>query len=122
MTTVMLDRELTDEGKKIWENMSSYQVLSEGGTLLPIKRVKKIRINLHEIENEFFRLELKRLIRNSQMVIEDCDGILKKCRTMHEYIANDAKVAKTIHTNMIERFTKLLNLIPAFEHEIILPG
>lgn len=120
METLLIDRELTDEGKKIWENLSSYMVLEAGGSVLPKQaRPRKIKLSISELENEFFKLEIKRLIRNSKMVIEDCEAILERCSTMHEYIANDAKVAKTVHTNLIERLKRVLDLIPAFDHEII---
>lgn len=121
MATVVLEGELTEEGKKMWQNLMDYATLVTGNSIDPPKKPKKLKINIHEIENSFYRLELRRLIHNSELVIKDCDKILDKCRTMEDYIKNDAKVAKTIHTNLIMRLKRVLNMLPAFEHEIILP-
>lgn len=64
---------------------------------------------LAEIQVEFYRTELVDLIENSKRVVMDCDNIISLCETGDEYLRNDAKVAKMIHTRLIDRYNRLLN-------------
>lgn len=117
--TIELDRgELTEEGKKMWKDIENLEKLISGESLLPVNKPKRIRINQFEIGLTFVRLEIKRMIENSKRVIVDCDKIIKTYKTQREYLASDAKVAKSIHQNLIDRLQRILEYKPAFDHEI----
>lgn len=121
MSTAVIQRDLTDEGKILWDNLSSYETILSGGSVLPKVRQKRIRIDYQQIEIDFLRLEIKRLIKNSEMVVEDCDRMIALVKDKNEYLACDAKVAKMIHLNNIKRLERILNNQPAFDHEIKIP-
>lgn len=112
------ERELTEEGLRMWNNLSNYQKLAVGITLMPEPKKRKARTHPTEIELGFLRLEIKKMIKNSQMVVEDCNKLITACSNMEEYLSCDAKVAKMIHTNLIDRLTRVLNGGEAFDHEV----
>lgn len=118
-----MHRELTDEGKKMWDNLIAIEAQTAGTPIIPaIPKPKKERPNPYKIELDFIRLEIKKMIYNSTLVVEDCNFILEKFKTKEEYYLSDAKVAKTLHLRLIERYKNLLDGIPAFDHEIVLPA
>jgi len=121
MAAITLEGELTEEGKKMWQNIMDYGTIINGNPLETPRKPRKVKISVEKIENDFYRLEIRRMIHNSKLVIQDCDRILQKCENIQDYISSDAKVAKTIHSNLINRLEKILKFSPAFEHEITLP-
>lgn len=115
---VIPPEELTEEGRKMWENIANFEKLSQGMSILAPERLKKLKLNMFEIELMFIRTEVRKMIKNSQRVIEECEEIIKKCKTKEEYFKCEARVAKTIHTNLIERLQRILDLNEAFDHKI----
>lgn len=113
--------DLTDESRRMWENISNLEKINAGISLLPIQRNKRVKVNHFELGFLFIKKEIQRMIINSERVIADCDDIILTYETQEEYLASDAKVAKFIHTKLIERLKKILNLENAFDHEIKLP-
>lgn len=106
---------LTSEGQKMWDNLSSL-------TAVKVKKPRQVKLskivfNTDRVELDFFKGEIVKLILNSELVIQDCDLIMKKYITMEEYIASEPKIAKTIHMNLIERLERMLNYLPAFKDE-----
>ena len=119
MATITLDaKELTDEGKKIWEQISAYETLMSGKSLNPTEKKRRVKLNVYEVELYAIRLEIKRMIKNSMMVVSDCKRIIETYKTKEEYMTSDAKVAMVIHLNLIGRLQKVLDGESAFEHEI----
>lgn len=117
MAKVALVEELTPEGQELWNNIESIMRLNKGKSLLPKKRLPKIDLN--EIALMCIRTEIRKMIRNSELVIEQCDQVIATYKTKEEYYTSDAKVAKRLHTNLIERLKRVLNYKPAFDHQIL---
>lgn len=117
MRTVTVEEELADEGKKMWSNISNYEKLANGKSLLG--RPKPLpKVNMFEVELIFVRTEIRRMIRNSERVIQDCEEIIRKLRTKEEYFSSEAKVAMQVHKNLIERLKRILESQNAFDHHI----
>lgn len=116
-----MDRDLTPEGKKLWENIGRVRKLRQGKSLVveatppPPKTPKPIVLTQAEIEARFLREQVEAMLENSIMVVEDCECIIAAVKTKDEYLLCDAKVAKTIHERNIERLTRILEGLPAFE-------
>lgn len=103
--TQNLNTMLTKEGEKMYRSLSRNKRTST-------PHVPPINIDtkpLSELQVDFFRTELANLIENSRRVTIDCDKILSLCETRDEYLKNDAKVAKMIHSRLIDRYTRMLN-------------
>lgn len=109
-------RNFSPEGQRIFDNILKYDELKNktknGVPPPPIKKMSKEAIDLNNI-----RLELVKLIVNSQMVVDDCNEILENIVDMDEYLKCDAKVAKTVHENQITRLERVIAGLPAFENE-----
>lgn len=116
---------LTEEGQVMFDNIAELEkqlAENRNPTIKKIKEKTTIRVtDPYELEVEFLRLELRKLIKNSEMVMEDCDTLIKQCETKEDYLKNEARVAKIVHLNMITRFKRILANIPAFDHEIEVP-
>ena len=111
--------ELTREGQRMFDNLMKYQelnapVLVDNVSPPPPPEVKTII----ELENEHLKTEIARMIKNSEMVVEDCNKILAKITSQAEYMTSDAKVAKTLHERNIERLTRILDGKPAFDIKV----
>jgi hypothetical protein len=113
--------DFTEEGKRLYRALSKYQTITEP----PKPPVKPpgfdlYQFNLDILQKEvlFLKKEMARMIKNSELVIADCDIILEKVKTKEEYIKSDAKVAKTLHQNNIERLIRVLDGRPAFDYEV----
>ena len=117
MSTITLEN-LTDEGRRMWENILEYEKIAKTGSYSKIPKGKEIKLNPFEIQLVFLRDEIRRMIINSERVIADCDEILIAIEDRAEYLSSDAKVARMIHSNLVERFKKVLNYRPAFDEEI----
>lgn len=112
-TKIIVEDFLSDEGRTMWNNL-------EALTDAPKKKninLKNIVFNTKDVEINFIRLEMQKMIANSYNVIADCDEIMHKYTTMAEYIASEPKIAKTIHQNLINRLERILVHLPAFEIE-----
>lgn len=98
---------ITSEGQVLWDNIKKYERILEDMSSISEQTDEK-PMTPSELELLFIRGELKRLIRNSELVIEQCDIIIAKYTTIKEYLASDAKVAKQIHTNIMIRLGRVL--------------
>jgi hypothetical protein len=119
MATIDLNEELTPEGAQMFENIEKYQRLNLGLSVLPEeKKPRKPRITQCDVELNAIKIQIAKLIKNSEMVIKNCDKIIAKYTTMEEYLASDAKVAKLCHTNLIERLERILDGREALDYEV----
>lgn len=115
MSTGLVLEELTPEGRAMWENLSRYDVIVEGKSLLPTPpKPKKVKVDPVMLENAFLRHELMMLKANSERVVEDCDKIMVAYSTREQYLASEPKVAKFCHQNLIKRIENILEFKPAF--------
>jgi hypothetical protein len=112
-----MTRDLTPEGQKLLDTILSYANLSvePGDQDGPPNNVNKK--GRWQLEAERLRLEMTKMMINSIMVVEDCNEIIKQITTADGYINCDAKVAKTLHTNLVSRIQKILSGQPAFDDE-----
>lgn len=99
-------RQLTDEGSRMWSNLTAYVEADKNKEDL---QPKKLEIDPYKIEHDYLRLEIRKMIENSKMVIQDCNNIIIACLTKEEYYASEARIAKTIHTNLIGRLQRILD-------------
>jgi hypothetical protein len=113
-----LKRALTPEGQKMWNNLKEMEAHIRGKAKPPLEPPPPEKPNPYKVEIDFMRDELRRMIKNSQLVITDCDNMMAKFKTYEEYMASEAKVAKFMHTNLIERLQRILDGLPAFNHKI----
>lgn len=110
-------RELTDEGKRMFENLESYDdKLFEERPKTRRKRVavkeEEVAIPL-EVSEEMKQLmilkaNLEKLVENSIKVIQDCDKLMSAYKTKEEYLASEHKTAKYCHQNFADRLKKVL--------------
>lgn len=121
MATIVLELdELSPDAKELWDNINSYKKLFKGVSLLP--SVNIVSENTEEVLLTFLRTEIRRMIRNSETVIEQCDEIIRKLTkygTQREYLTCDARIAKTLHTRLIERLNRILKYKEAFDYDIV---
>lgn len=113
--------ELTSEGKMVWDAISD----RPNHKFIPNRkpRVAKDKTIATKI-NEYNQmvLEIKKLQRNSEMVVEDCQGLIAlHTKNENYFCANEAKVAAMIHGNLFARLQRILDGGTAFDHEIDLP-
>lgn len=113
--TIEIETDLTPEGQTMWDNILNYEKLHKGKTLIP-KEEKKLSV--FEMEIIFIRREIRKLIKNSEAVIADCDELILTYDNMQDYLTSDVKVAKTIHENLIKRLQRVLFYQEAFDHKI----
>lgn len=112
-------RELTDEGRRMFENLEAYD--DELFEKRPTRRRKAgtktqapeemIPIVLSEEMKQLMTIKanLVKLMDNSRRVIQDCDKIMSSYKTKEEYLASEAKIAKYCHQNFLERMERVLN-------------
>lgn len=111
--------ELTPESKQMFDNIEKYQRLTLGLSVLPEeKKPRKPRITQCDVELNFIKIQVAKLIKNSEIVIIGCDKIIAKYSTIEEYLASDAKIAKYCHTNLIERLERILDGKEALDYEV----
>jgi seryl-tRNA synthetase len=120
MGKVIFDEEdLTPEGKRLYKNIDKInEQLNTITVTLPPVELPPIEINPTQADNDHLRLEIARMIKNSELVVRDCNKILAKCKNEKEYLLNDCRIAKTIHENNIIRLTRILDGLPAFDYHI----
>lgn len=104
----------TREGERLAENQRQYIILDqkdymveEQPPIIPPKKPRKS--NLDQLRVEFFIHEITALRERSIEVVADCDKIIALYTTKEEYLHSDVKVAKMIHTRLIDKYTRLLN-------------
>lgn len=105
-----------EESKQLWDNITDYERLMLNLSVLPEQ--KKIKVSPFELNLIFIRTEIRRMIKNSELVVKTCDDIIATYTTPEEYIASDAKVARGLHLNLISRLKNVLEYKSAFDHEI----
>lgn len=104
----------TDEGLTLENNIQDYKTLMTGISLLEVEQPE----HPSTFRLKFIRDEIRRMIKNSELVIQDCNSIMRTYKTQQEYILSDVKVVKTVHENLIIRLTRVLEYNYAFDHKI----
>lgn len=107
------NEELSEEGQQLWnmiginpdrDENEDMQGIITGATML-VRGKRKM-----PVMEKNMRIELKKLIQNSCLVIRDCElQIAYHTKRENYFKANEAKVALTIHINLIDRITTILN-------------
>lgn len=108
--------EFTDEGREMWEALNKER--QEDSKINKTELVPLPPINLFRLEVYHLRLEIRKMIRNSEKVIEDCSVILSKINNAEEYQKTEIKTVKLIHLNLIKRLGHVLNGHKAFDKDI----
>lgn len=114
-----LNRDLTPEGEKILNNVLNFEHLISlfvDGEYKPPEPPTTQRPK-SEVDLSNMKLELIKMIVNSKMVVRDCEEILMKLNDVEAYMLNDAKIAKTIHLNLIDRLERVLLGMSAFQDD-----
>lgn len=113
--------ELTEEGKLLWDKMmgqfnEEYNELAEVATVKS-KTTRVIKEVIVETdESNRLRMDIKKLMQNSQMVIAECEKDLKMYTKKEQYFkANECRVAILCHTNLITRLQNILDGMPIFQ-------
>ena len=105
---------LTPEGQQLWNNIARQE--------LPRPKAKVPVLTYScEAELESIKIQIKKMIQHSLNVINDCDEIINEYKTEKEYLAGDAKIAKTLHGNLIGRLKRLLNGKEVFDFPVKIP-
>lgn len=103
---------LTEEGQQMWK------VISEQELPRAMARARSLPVNTLEKQLGFIQTQIKKMIQHSKNVIRDCDEIIETYRDEKQYLAGDAKVAKTLHSKLIVRLTRLLDSQEVFDFEV----
>ena len=111
------DEDLTEEGEQMWKNIAS-QLLEQEIDDMPTAFVS---CNPYKEAYKEMQIGIAEMIQNSKNVIKDCDEIIIQFSTEKEYLASDAKVAKTMHLRLIDRLIKLYKGEQIFNPRIKLP-
>lgn len=98
----------TKEGQAMYNRLTNKPIMVNTSYTGKKNILQKVHRPLSELQVEFFITELTDLLNKSKKVVEDCNTILSLCTTQDEYLKNDAKVAKMIHSRLIDKYTNLL--------------
>jgi hypothetical protein len=102
MATIDLNEELTPEGAQMFENIEKYQRLNLGLSVLPEeKKPRKPRITQCDVELNAIKIQIAKLIKNSEMVIKNCDKIIAKYTRPEEI--RDPETGKWINSSVFVR-------------------
>lgn len=107
--------EFTDEGREMWEALNKER--QEDNKTKP-ELVPLAPVNLFKLEVHHLRLEIRKMIRNSEKVVENCTVILSKIDNAEEYQKTEIKTVKLIHLNLINRLGHILDGHKAFDKDI----
>lgn len=110
--------EFTDEGREMWEALNKERQEDNNNKTNKAELVPLPPINLFRLEVYHLRLEIRKMIRNSEKVVEDCSTILSKINNAEEYQKTEIKTVKLIHLNLIKRLTSVLDGHRAFDKDI----
>ncbi len=107
--------ELTPDGKQLLENIDNYEEVLNPTPEAPVdNRPKKLKTSADRFEVLRLKREMQLMIDNSRLVVRDCGEVISRYKSAEEYITSDAKVAKTIHENLIIRLERVMNGGEAF--------
>lgn len=120
--------ELSEEGKELWDSMMAGDIDAEA-IIANIERpnVQRVTRRVKEVivetdESQRIRLEMRRMIQNSKVVVAECEQLMKEYVKKEQYFkANEARVAALCHKNFIERLQRILDGQSAFDKDIPLP-
>lgn len=112
-----MSRDLTPEGQKIFEIIDDFDSLHRKGFNSIKEPPPPVADSKYKRELDALRMELVKMMVNSEMVIEDCDTMMEGLETAQDYIKCDARVAKRLHEGLVKRLVRLLAGEPAFEDE-----
>lgn len=107
----MTTKIMTKEGRQMYAALKS----KTKSILPPSPPVPPKQPTLVERQVDFYRTELTELLELSKKVVIDCDTVLDLCESEDEYLKNDAKVAKLIHSRLVIKYTRLLNYQSALD-------
>lgn len=121
--------QLSPEGKELWDSMMSddfdaAEMLQEVKTkatrrsklMFPEVQTQIKTITIENDETQRIRLELRRLIQNSKMVVQECEALQIIFTNKEQYFkANECKVAGLCHRNLMARLERILDGGTAFE-------
>lgn len=121
------EEDLTPEGLEMWRmiqasngNADFVVEMMEEKTARKTRRTRPMTVAPvvePQPEVQRMRIELRRLQQNSRIVVKECEDMMKVFLEKEQYFKlNEARVAKTIHTNLIERLDRILNGGSAFDH------
>lgn len=111
----LIDDTFDRDAKNLWANIAKYEKLLSGESILEVEIEDEEDLAPRELELNYIRKELGVIINHSKSVVEECDKILAECTSIKEYLLSDAKVARSLHNNLIARLTRVLNYKPAFD-------
>jgi hypothetical protein len=112
--TVELEDDTPEELLQLRANMEDYEMLLAGVSVLEPEEPEHPAVGT----TKFLRDELRRMIKNSELVVAGCKDIIATYKTKVEYIKSDAKVAMSLHQNLIIRLKRVLEYTPAFDYDI----
>jgi hypothetical protein len=109
----------TEEGQRMWDNLANITAQVKVAARRPKPpKLNKIVFDPTKVELEFLKIEIDKMIKNSKLVIKDCNTLMGKYKTAGEYLASEPKIVKTIHENIILRLERIRTNLPAFENEL----
>lgn len=112
--TIELEDDTPEELLQLRANIQDYENLLAGINILEPEEPEHPAVGT----TKFLRDELRRMIKNSELVVIGCREIIKTYKTKEEYIKSDAKVAMVLHQNLINRLRRILEYTPAFDYDI----
>jgi hypothetical protein len=100
--------------QQIWDSLGDDEFATTGTI-----RKKRKPVDAKLSETVRLRLEIRRMIQNSQWVVQEETKNIKQLTKEEKYFcANQSKIAVMIHSNLIVRLTRVLEGKSAFDHEI----
>lgn len=126
----MTEKEFEEEGREMWEKLKSDEYAKNvnetfeaamwaGSSPKPKAKATPKQLPPAPLINEVQRLEIKRMIVNSQRVVRTCQAEQEKWIKKEQYFkANEVRVAGICHQSFIDRLSRILRGEPAFDFNI----
>lgn len=112
--------ELNEEGRKLWEQLADDGFAK--GLKVPTRKKAVTPAVARGVTADNMRLEIRKLQQNSIQVVREAKVAMEQYTKQERYFcANECKTAVYIHSNFVVRLQRILEGLPAFDHQVDLP-